>query len=324
MRHIPEEELHAYLDQALSRSQCIEIETHLARCALCHEGRDDIAALRDRTTALLAKVAPRVGSRPQFSTLMAQAQERRRTSWRRTALWAASLGGLLLAGWAMRTALVSRTPMPAVSPQTVAQIEPAPAQPDVPRLDPIVVNPEQPASAAIADPGAAPLAHGPATGEPEVRLTAEIELRPDPPGQALPEAPPVPVILALDAGWTGTTLSEAETATGGLVPLIPDLPVVGVQIRPAGPQERPLIIVTQRHSSGVEVFTVEGPVADVAEVVASQLDPDRGLTSSEPARSQPDYVEAGPAFQRTSRVLAVLGRLPVDSLNGLAGMVVLR
>src|SRR5215204_5547860 len=28
MRHIPEEELHAYLDQGLSRSQCVEIESH--------------------------------------------------------------------------------------------------------------------------------------------------------------------------------------------------------------------------------------------------------------------------------------------------------
>ena len=32
MRHIPEDELHAYLDQALSRSQCVEIESHLAAC----------------------------------------------------------------------------------------------------------------------------------------------------------------------------------------------------------------------------------------------------------------------------------------------------
>ena len=32
LRHIPEEELHAYLDQALSRSQCVEIENHLAEC----------------------------------------------------------------------------------------------------------------------------------------------------------------------------------------------------------------------------------------------------------------------------------------------------
>lgn len=325
MRHIPEEELHAYLDQALSRSQCIEIETHLARCILCAERRDEIAALRDRTTALLAKVALRVSSPPQFSSLVALAQERRRrTTWRRPALWAAGLGGVLLAGWAMRTALDFRAPAPADPPQTVAQIEATAPQPDWPRLEPIVVNPEQPPSASVPVAGIARLAHGPATEEAEVRLDAASDVRPDRPGQLLPEAHAVPVILALDDGWTVATLSEAEIATGGLVPLIPELPVVGVQIRLAGPQERPLILVTQRHSSGGEVFTVEGPVAEVADVVASQLGPEWGLNSSEPSRSQPDYVEAGATFQRTSRVLAVLGRLPVDSLNALAGLVVLR
>src|ERR1041384_6006453 len=59
VRHVPEDELHAYLDQALSRSQCVEIETHLSACARCRHGRDDIAALRDRTTALLATLTPR-------------------------------------------------------------------------------------------------------------------------------------------------------------------------------------------------------------------------------------------------------------------------
>src|SRR4029078_8713671 len=56
VRQIPDEELHAYLDQALSRSQCVEIESHLAACPSCQAARDGIAALRDRTTALLARV----------------------------------------------------------------------------------------------------------------------------------------------------------------------------------------------------------------------------------------------------------------------------
>src|SRR3954453_21720454 len=65
MRHIPEEELHAYLDQGLSRSQCVEIESHLAACPACQSERDSIAALRDRPTALLAKLAPPALSHPQ-------------------------------------------------------------------------------------------------------------------------------------------------------------------------------------------------------------------------------------------------------------------
>ena len=58
-RHIPEEELHAYLDQALSRSQCAEIETHLSSCRACQAARGNAAALRDRTTALLSGLTPR-------------------------------------------------------------------------------------------------------------------------------------------------------------------------------------------------------------------------------------------------------------------------
>ncbi|MGH7585011.1 MAG: anti-sigma factor family protein, partial [Gemmatimonadales bacterium] len=61
MRHIPEDELHAYLDQGLSRSQCVEIESHLAGCPACSSARDEIAGLRDRTTALLGRLAPPPG-----------------------------------------------------------------------------------------------------------------------------------------------------------------------------------------------------------------------------------------------------------------------
>src|ERR671939_1116788 len=73
MRHIPEEELHAYLDQGLSRSQCVEIESHLAGCPSCQANRDGIAALRDRTTALLAKLAPPRSFPPPFESLRRRA-----------------------------------------------------------------------------------------------------------------------------------------------------------------------------------------------------------------------------------------------------------
>src|SRR3954468_8434657 len=73
MPHIPEDELHAYLDQGLSRSQCVEIESHLASCPSCQAARDAIAALRDRPTALLAKLAPPRGFPPAFESLRRRA-----------------------------------------------------------------------------------------------------------------------------------------------------------------------------------------------------------------------------------------------------------
>ena len=75
MRHIPEDELHAYLDQGLSRSQCVEIESHLAVCSSCRATRDGIAALRDRTTALLATLAPPRRFPPAFGSLRDLAEQ---------------------------------------------------------------------------------------------------------------------------------------------------------------------------------------------------------------------------------------------------------
>src|SRR5207237_7449502 len=96
-RHIPEDELHAYLDQALSRSQCAEIETHLSACRVCQAQRASVAAMRDRTTALLSGLAPRpVIVPPSYVSLRERHSHRLSVAlWqarlRRSALWAAAV-----------------------------------------------------------------------------------------------------------------------------------------------------------------------------------------------------------------------------------------
>src|SRR5512134_991329 len=104
MRHIPEDELHAYLDQALSRSQCVEIESHLARCPACQAERDAIAGLRDRTTGLLALLAPGPRHTPAWATLEARATAARTRSRRRLWYggWAASVAAAVATGWLAR------------------------------------------------------------------------------------------------------------------------------------------------------------------------------------------------------------------------------
>jgi len=322
VRHVPEDELHAYLDQALSRSQCIEIETHLAGCPACRESRDTIAGLRDRTTAMLDLVAPRRSPPPPFATLAARAAARPRRTWHRPAIWAASFAGALLAGWSMRSVFDARG---------------AAASPALLTADPIEV-PVPSTIVATGDTGAAShtlaltpapstslelRSRGPSAGDMEIRQAVGAD--PAPPLQVSPpETAVVPTALSLDSRWTSVTLVEAEQATSGLVPLIPDLPVVEIQMRPGGAQERPLLVVTQRHGSGVLVHTVEGPVEEVAGVVGAQLGPNVRLGSSDVQRSTPDYVEAGPSFSRTQRVLVLVARLPADTLNQLAGSVVLR
>jgi len=101
MLHIPEDELHAYLDQALSRSQCVEIESHLASCPACQMQRDRIAALRDRTTAMLAVLAPPVSLPPSLETIRVRAGvlQTRRHRLVRVGSWAASVIVALGLGW---------------------------------------------------------------------------------------------------------------------------------------------------------------------------------------------------------------------------------
>ena len=321
VRHVPEDELHAYLDQALSRSQCIEIETHLARCPACRESRDTIAGLRDRTTAMLASVAPRRLPPPPFATLAARAAEVPGRTWLRPALWAASFAGALLAGWSMRSAFDLRGP---TSSQAVLTADPI----EVPVPTVVATGDTAPASHTLALAPAPSTSlelrsRGPSAGDVEIRQVVGADPAP-PLRAAAPEGAVVPTALSLDSRWTSVTLEEAEHATSGLVPLIPDLPVVEIQMRPGGAQERPLLVVTQRHGSGVLVHTVEGPVEDVAGVVSAQLGSNVRLGSSDVQRSTPDYVEAGPSFSRTRRVLVLVARLPADTLNQLAGSVVLR
>jgi predicted anti-sigma-YlaC factor YlaD len=101
MSHIPEDELHAYLDQALGRLRCVEIESHLAECTRCRDVRDGIAALRDRTTALLARLAPRRTTIPPYADIRRRAQIRAFRQQRILArvAWAASVVLALGIGW---------------------------------------------------------------------------------------------------------------------------------------------------------------------------------------------------------------------------------
>lgn len=316
MRHIPDDELHAYLDQALSRSQCIEIETHLAGCARCADLRDLIAALRDRTTALLDSARPRLPMHPPpYEVLLGRAVIRRQRSWRRYGLWAASLVGAVAAGWGVRVLLDQPAPPVLAVVETPVIISEAP-----PAADPVVIAVlEREVPEALPLP---PLAPDPSRfGETEVRLTSG---GPSPPLAAPAAVPDAPTRLVLEASWVPTTLDEAEEATGWLVPMLPDLPVTDIRMRRGDAQARPLLVVTQRHPTAGAIHTVEGPVEVVAALVAAQLRSGTALQSSEPSRAPPDYVETTGGVRRTHRVVAVLGGLPADSLNVLAQAVVMR
>jgi hypothetical protein len=312
MRHIPEEELHAYLDQGLSRSQCVEIESHLAVCPYCQAARDGIAALRDRTTALLAKLAPPRGFPPTFESLrrraLVEASSRRRRLHR--AAWAASLVAAIGLGWTANYVLTPRPFTPTVAANPVL---PAVSTPSV---TPAILRPQRKPSVAA---------------QPAVRRPRRQQRQVAAPAESLPVVP-APMLelssidiprtdldLELDGVWRTMSWDGAQAEAGDKLPHIYGLPVVQVQLQASQQGKQPLMVVAQQLASGEVIRTIEGPTSDVSQLLARRTMTDPDPSSSGPADSTRPKRAAGQtdrtmAMQRGDRMLVITGALPSDSL----------
>ena len=316
MRHIPEDELHAYLDQALSRSQCVEIESHLASCPACRQARDGIAALRDRTTALLAALAPPRRIRPAFAELRAQATARAlgRRRIARAVGWAASISFALALGWLANSWMgAGSEPTPVAALQHTAPRARADSSP-APQVEALA----QESQARVASgPRPSPVARVPKARTPDSSLAAATD-----PFQTIAEGIPTEPLrveitpvqqLAGDlptAGlWRSVSWDGAQAESDSWIPRVEGLPVVTVQVQ--GDDEgsgRPLTVVAQRLSSGQMIRTVEGPIAKVSDLLSHQSGPT--VTAS---------VETNDTsgMRRDDRMLAIYGSVPIDSLRAL-------
>ncbi len=336
-RHVPEEEHHAYFDQALSRSQCAEIETHLSHCAKCQAQRAEVALLRDRTTALLAQLSPRpVIVPPPFQSLLdRRSRQLRFAVWRvrfeRAGLWAAGIAAATAIGWTARTVLDPHRTAGTSAP--IAEVQP-PAAPapkilavaspdsDRARLESAkpapIPEPEPPAS------GGGRRASGPsAAAVPANQLaTSVVDLGIAPAESSTVRTDPLESSDLFDRVWRVIQWDDAVKTLAGGLPYIEGLSVVGVQIRPGDRGERPTVIVTQSDSNGELIYAIEGPVDQVNQVLRRQA---KDVHSSDATRTPPDYVDdpAG-GLRRTLRVLTIAGKLPVDSLNALVRVATIR
>ncbi len=290
VRHIPDDELHAYLDQALSRSQAVEIERHLARCPSCQAGRDAIAALRDRTTDILAGLGtPPVIVPPPYATLVARqgSLRGRRGRWAGRALLAAGLAGVLVAGHGAWPPAPNEAGGPPAQSE-VAALPPAPA----PSSEPVEVPPSAPAAPAAA-PRRAATPRPPVASPQLVRRAAASEAQGDgiadlietDPGTyfagVAAEPAPAPVegwneessvsvapVGNQDPGLRGlwrTITPDRGTATSGL-PLVPGFAVVRMRMQP-GDDGAEVVAVDQQLDTGELIRTISGPAQRVAALV---------------------------------------------------------
>lgn len=336
MRHIPEEELHAYLDQALSRSQCVEIESHLAACPACRRQRDSIAALRDRTTALLATLVPARDVTPPFELIRARraASDARRRQLLRRAAWAASVVAALGAGWGL-SQVADGGPAPraiVAAPETPAPLTPAP-QPGAPAADDSAIV--TPAERALAAGGTSerlvPQSGGAAEAEPAQLARAESEAAPRdvrPGAGESPNAPrslqvsssTLPQELALDGLWRTLSWENAQVEAGGAPAHVDGLPVVGVQVQQAS-SGKPLMVVAQQLRSGEVIRTIEGPAADVSSLLRRNSRPGSSpWPAMEPGTDAAlNATDGSFVTVQGDRILAISAPgLPSDSLAAIA------
>ena len=242
---------------------------------------------------------------------------------RQAGLWAAGIAAAVGAGWGARTVLDPHRNQPTapVTPLLAAET-PLTVEPDkdiVEKAKPIPIPP-------LSRP--APATH--------TAFRRRVEVVPAPtlqlaslvlPSRAMvsgenPPAEPENGHSPFDRIWRVVSWEEALQLAGSGLPYIEGMPVVGVLVQPGAPGERPTVIVAQQDAAGEVIQSIEGPVAKVSELLLRQAAPD--IHASEPARTPPDYVDAPGGVRRALRILAVTGRLGVDSLNALARSATIR
>jgi putative zinc finger protein len=321
VRHIPDEELHAYLDQALSRSQCVEIESHLADCPGCSALRDDTAALRDRTTALLARLGPGPIVPPSFSTLRDryEAERRWRRQWTVRAGWAASLILAAGLGWKMNQRVQAEVArLQADAPIAVAPVairllpsdSRSVAVPDVPTSKPQPTRARQ--AVALREPTSSRL---PVAAFQVADESAEVMVASYAPGaegtdQASREVFSVESQPAVSGGnlqgfWRNVGVDGLEPSTPGQLPRVPGLPVIQVQVQP-GEAGGEVTAVDQQLEDGQLIRTIEGPAAKVSSLIANQEAEDASGHQPDAAKSnQPDKMTL--TLRQGDRMLAVTG-----------------
>jgi hypothetical protein len=337
MRHIPEDELHAYLDQGLSRSQCVEIESHLAVCSSCRATRDGIAALRDRTTALLATLAPPRRFPPAFGSLRDLAEQRVHTRRRRlrAAAWAASLIAALGLGWTASTlvgpgrttSVATRELSPPALPASAAPAEsasPSPARPIAPEAAP--PSGAAPQTLSVVPVDSKPRAEAEAAGRGEARQAREDSIRAA--KLAVLDLAPALELEPLDEGepaageqfagiWRTMSWDGAQSEAGESLPHIDGLPVLRVQVQANDQGKRPLMVVAQQLSSGQVIQTIEGPASDVSQLLSRRSTAAAGNGLSVTISDATPSGDHAMAMQRGDRMIAITGALPSDSLRAM-------
>lgn len=305
--HLPEEELHAFLDGELSSAQRAEIAEHLLACLICRALEGEVQTTRDQANVLLAIVAP-PASRYAGRTLP------RRRPIRRLRPAAAAVLAVAAAGssWvAFRPGLGAPS---ASSPTLAASVAPAFVAALATAATPTLQESSTPSAGKTASRADRLASAMTSRLSPRVVGSPQAEsytLRPrstiDPLTEIVPTSSGTP--------WQSASYADARQESPAIAHLN-GLPVSAVRLQPSVDGTRPASMVRQLLPDGQAVWVIEGvesSVQDVARVMQAS-----GLTIGLTRRTAPDYIGSADNPVRVLRMVTVASYIPFDSLQTLA------
>ncbi len=315
--HLPEDELHAWLDGQLSPAQRVEIAEHLLGCLICRAAEAEARSLRTRVSELLAVAAP---TRRQPVPV---GRDVRRHGGQVMKVGTAAAILLMVGGTVSSIVLDRLTASPGAARPSVgiASVFVAPAV--IARVGSGLVGVAT-AEAVMVDAVAAV----PSGRQPDglgTALASRTALSPRVVGGNVsttalrrPAAPVDPLTTAVlpDGSWQAVSMAGARENSGGSVAHLSNVPVSIVRLRESEQGARPLSMVRQVLADGRAVWVIEGVVEEMNDVY--QMLTASGLNLSTPRRGLPDYVGPAEAPTRTVRMVTVAAYLPSDSLEVLA------
>jgi anti-sigma factor RsiW len=307
--HLPEEELHAWLDGELSRAQRVEVAEHLLACLICRALEAEVRALRARSTALLAIAAPAI-----IRGIPLPARPARR----RLRPMAAAAAALLAGGsWLASRPAPGDTPTPRLATAFVTPAILAAITPEVAREQATLREPEPRRAGATSRARTLVMASR-ASLTPRViggaRAGGPSAVASRPLRTVDPMAEMAPSNLQ-GVQWQAASYTEGGQGNAGIAHL-EGVPVNSVRLQPSSAGGRPTAMVRQLLPDGRAVWVVEGTESEVTDI--ARLLEASGLTMSAARRVRPDYVGSDANPGRTVRVVTVASYLPYDSLEVLS------
>lgn len=303
--HLPEEELHAWLDGELSARQRAEIAEHLLACLVCRALEAEIRSLRSRTSELLAVAAPAVIHGIQTPVV--------RRRFRPAAIAAAALLTTSI-GWIAFGPGGSRAGPVATSPR-LSSVFTAPAivATALPRhgSDSLAGSPRDNLPVATSLSRARTIAAASSRIRPRLVLTSAAAAR----GAQVANLYLAPLDPLVDYYLPARDRTRPTSRTTQSIAHLKGLGVDAVRLEPSAEGGRPTALVRQLLGDGTAIWIIEGAesqVEDITSVMAAS-----GLTMALTRRAVPDYVGSDHAIRRSIRVIAVAARLPYDSLENL-------